>query len=1215
MFLTVYLSRAVPLAKDVPYVGVAFSPQIQPNTPWYKFLNTNSSSSYPSTTAPTSLSSNITNRTYSFSTRRGRNYELGRIEAGSCDIVVDDTDSSFDPNNTSSQFYPNLLPFRPLSVHCAYPLTGNLLNDTNLAPLGSDTTRISVGANDSNFELGVISNWKGTGLLANTAPYSGTYCLWVNYLGSANLDVPTVAGKQVTISFYYRHTGATTSNTFYVYDGGYLSSGSNLLGSVALPNNSSAWTQKTITVTPSSSKLSFRTTSSLTGTAYLKLDNVQVEFGSSAGTYTTTGPTVYNLFNGFVERYPTNSQAPNRSEASIVATDAIASMSQVNLQGFYQAQVFTDTSPALYYYPMSDNAGSTTAANNSAYSQLPLTPATLNNYASNITFGEESAKTGVLGGATTGVTTYTIAGNGNLPQGTYLGNQAVQDISFASGQTYTFSFWVREDFSTADNLFFFANYLGSNTTGSPSDNMFGVGLSNSGKFAAYASSTAGGDQRFLSSTTIVAGQWYFVSLAVTYNGGNSYNLDLTVNDTTTTNVWSNGNANITVDNFFIGGAGLFPTGTSFAHFTVHRGAIQPVDYYAVGAYAQATNSSVPEQTGTRFSNTMEYFSGFANVPTYHDLGVSQMLEFSPTNTPLVDYIQTIADTEGGEWYVDGEGYVTFKDRHSRLQKLVPKVVFGDGSGEIPFENTETIYNYDPTYVYNNVTVSRANGVVVNAQDQQSLTNYFPRSYDRQLYNTSDSEAVDAAYFLLSRYSSPQKRAEKIVLTPAANPAVWSTALSLEIGDLVRINERPLGGVNSSVDCFIEAVEHSYEGQSGDWITTVTLSPVFRYYWNLSTVSLIVDGGTTNNNLVVTKSGSTLGNKRDIIAGQLLQGTDSPSGFTSIFVVAGAVTETSTTISMPVQSLGYITSGSNTILSTTLTSSILMDTTTTATLADSTLDSTTGSYLIDSEIVSGSVSGNTLTITARAQFSTIQTAAGTASTGGNSYSHLSGSTVYYISNGGVIPTGTVTEILPNQITSYPYALDTVSRDAFSTLGSWVGTLNTGTYTNSAGTVKYSTFTANPTQDFLNYPQSDLTAGQLLSIGSENVAVVSVSQPTSTANWTLNAHKVTQSAATLSADLSLDATTVTTSSAVTASAILIDNEFMTVTAGSGTTSLTVVRGTPDSAVWGILNSGQHFSGATIYTLVNAGCSGTYAANSGIIEGYNKTTAVSGTARLGY
>jgi hypothetical protein len=263
---------------------------------------------------------------------------------------------------------------------------------------------------------------------------------------------------------------------------------------------------------------------------------------------------------------------------------------------------------------------------------------------------------------------------------------------------------------------------------------------------------------------------------------------------------------------------------------------------------------------------------------------------------------------------------------------------------------------------------------------------------------------------------------------------------------------------------------------------------------------------------------------------------------------------------------------------------------------------------------------TLTITARAQNGTTQTVSGTDGVGANSYSHLTGATIYYINGTNITPTGAWTEILPNQFTRKPYAMDTTDRSAFSTLGSWYNTLNTGTYTNSTGTIKYSTFTVNPLTDVINYPQSDIAVGQILSVvnasnTAESIAVVQVPPPANNGTWNVYGYKVTKGSQTLSANVDIDATTITTSSAVTASAIVVGGEFMTVTAGSGTTSLTVVRGTPDLTAWGVLGQSPHYQGDAVYVVTNAGCSGTYAVGSAIIEGYNTTTVTNGSARLGY
>jgi hypothetical protein len=508
--------------------------------------------------------------------------------------------------------------------------------------------------------------------------------------------------------------------------------------------------------------------------------------------------------------------------------------------------------------------------------------------------------------------------------------------------------------------------------------------------------------------------------------------------------------------------------------------------------------------------------------------------------------------------------------------------------------------------------------VVSAQDQTSVANYFPRSYERTLYNTADTEAVDAAYFLLSRYKDPHLRPETIKLTPVRNPAIWSTALGLEIGDLVRVNKRPIGGTAIAVDCFVERVEHSYDAQTADWITTVTLSPVFGYYWNLSSITGTADNTSSTNTLVVAKS-TSIATARDIVAGQLLQGVDNNNpDLYAVAVVYGQPTETATKVTIPIRLIGLFDQGYNGIKSTTLAGNILLDSINTCALSSTALNGTTGSYLIDSEIITGSVTGSTLTITARAQNSTLQTASGTDDTGANSVSHLAGATIYYINASNVQPYGTWTEVLPNQLTRKPYSVATITQNAVSKLGSWYNTLRTGTYTTAGTTAFYNQFTVNPIEDILNYPQSDIAVGQLLTlVGSSNetVAVAEVNVPAADTTWTFTGYKVTQSAATLSADVGIDTTTITTSSAVTATVILVGNEFMRVTAGSGTTSLTVVRGTPELARFGILSCAPHYVRDKIYVATNAGCTSTYSAGSAIIEGYNQPTVITGTARLGY
>ena len=72
----------------------------------------------------TALASNtwddITDYVISFSTRRGRSDALGRMEAGSATLVLDNSDRAFAPLYLSSPFYPNIKPMKKIRMRATY---------------------------------------------------------------------------------------------------------------------------------------------------------------------------------------------------------------------------------------------------------------------------------------------------------------------------------------------------------------------------------------------------------------------------------------------------------------------------------------------------------------------------------------------------------------------------------------------------------------------------------------------------------------------------------------------------------------------------------------------------------------------------------------------------------------------------------------------------------------------------------------------------------------------------------------------------------------------------------------------------------------------------------------------------------------------------------------------------------------------------------------
>lgn len=1253
------------MSRELPLVGVTISPDVQPNSVWYqrlftKFTNAVAvavTSAYNANVSPASNFVSIGQRTYSFKTRRGRTYELGRIESGEAQLEVDNSDGFFDPVNGNANI------FRPVTITAAYPSTGNILNDSNLAkasfadaPTSTDTSRISVGQNDADFELGALSNWyapyasgsaNGPTVQSFVAPYAGTYCMALDGSSTAGvgaLDIPVIPNKPITVSFYAKAGNASNSMYLYVHDGGWKGSVTPVLAGfqTSWSNISTSFARYSFTCTPTGSKITLQLQSQST-TIYV--DNVQVEFASTASTFTTSGPTVRTLFNGFVERYPQTFQAPNRGQANLVATDAIASLSQVKMSNLYEQIVLGDDAPNLYYYPLSENAGSVVARNASPFAQSFMQPVSFNTGGFGFvapTFGVTSAQTGVLGSATTGVDfSCQAAPTPFQVQGGTLQNTNVTDIVFDVGNSYTFSFWVRPQYIAASGLqdvLFGVNAV----TGVPTVNMpFIIGIGNDGAFRVL---TSGGTTP-ITTSAVTAGTWNFISLNVTRTNSTTYTFSCSLNGATaTTGTWSNSDR-IVVNNFVLSGPCAFTTTytpastTTIAHLSIHRGSITPSLYYASGKYAQATSSSAYEQTGTRFGNILSKFSGFKYLPYSTNLGKSQMQPLNTTDTSVVDYIQNIADTENGTWFVDGSGYVTFQDRWQREQKLVPSVIFGDGTGEIPYEGGDVVIDFDPTYIYNDVTIVRNGGLTITTQDTTSLADYYPRSISKTIYNGADTEASDAAYYLLSRYKDPHARPVSITLTPARNPSVFNSALGLEVGDYVRVNKRPLGATAISVDCFVERVEHEFNAQTADWITQVFLSPQIVSYWNLAALRATSNGGGAVNLPRVTKSAnrSTGGifELNDVALGTslLVQYTNTASPpLTYVGVTRPSLcTDGSGYVNLSVQLVKAISSSTNlSDVTGVLGQSLSPDYTGSITLSSPLSSNGNSTIWMNGELMDATGTGSTLTITNRGRYGTTPR------------THFSGETIYATSansfpnpaNGLVLSEFLGgSNVNANQLTRLPYVMGAYNAyDAASVLGSWNNTLYTNSFSTysppntSVPSLLQYVFTLSPLVSKQSYPVNDLEIGQLLSIrqtGGSTLDTFAVAYASSldstTGAFNVNLYQLdnVSSALSLSTSMSIDATTITATTAFPnpCYAVWVDGEFMSVVSGAGTTTLTVVRGTPDAGAYPRLQaSSRHTAGARIYAMPNAAGVGTFPIGAPVVEGATDTI-ITGTTRLGY
>src|SRR5215831_16279133 len=202
-------------------------------------------------------------------------------------------------------------------------------------------------------------------------------------------------------------------------------------------------------------------------------------------------------------------------------------------------------------------------------------------------------------------------------------------------------------------------------------------------------------------------------------------------------------------------------------------------------------------------------------------------------------LQTVADTEIGDLYIDGSGRLVFRSRYGILndtRSSTPQAVFGDAPGTAETAGTENAYytasrNRDDTTLANDIQATRTGGgVMQQATDAASVVTYkFPRSYARSdLLQQDDATVLSWAQWVLYISKAGEARFDTLIIKPLRDPAnLWPLALGLDIGTRIQIWRRPPGtAAPVTRDCFIRGIAHTWD--TGSWQTTFTLQDATKY---------------------------------------------------------------------------------------------------------------------------------------------------------------------------------------------------------------------------------------------------------------------------------------------------------------------------------------------------------------------------------------------------
>lgn len=202
-----------------------------------------------------------------------------------------------------------------------------------------------------------------------------------------------------------------------------------------------------------------------------------------------------------------------------------------------------------------------------------------------------------------------------------------------------------------------------------------------------------------------------------------------------------------------------------------------------------------------------------------DAGVASLQADTPAaNTNVVDYIQTVTDTEFGAFYMSRAGLATFQDRNT-VQNFTSTTLLG-GTG-IPISGLSIDYGSES--LANEITLTRLNGGTASAVGTASQTAYGISELSKTgLLFSTDGQLSDLASYLLSQYKDPKLRISEVtVLMDGLSEAQRGTVAALDVTSPLTVTVSPAVGSAITQFAVVDRIAHSIT--PGRHLVTLSMS--------------------------------------------------------------------------------------------------------------------------------------------------------------------------------------------------------------------------------------------------------------------------------------------------------------------------------------------------------------------------------------------------------
>jgi hypothetical protein len=504
-------------------------------------------------------------------------------------------------------------------------------------------------------------------------------------------------------------------------------------------------------------------------------------------TYNTV---TYDLFSGYIDRWEQQYQHPGNATAVVSATDAFKVFAAKDLpSSAYAAEVRADGPVA--WWRLGEPAGATTAFDTIGGHHL-----------------------GIVGAPTLGVASLVSREPNTATQFlTTLDGAVADNTSPLASPPMTLEVVFAASVPTPVGL-----YLTAQSHNDPPSTVMRLGVGTTA--ATLEVFAAAGSVSITGTTNVVDGDAHHIAGTWAADGTVTLYVDGAADGTgnVTTNVFPPGGTSLTI------GDPVGPFGSSM------EGTYDEVAWYGTALSAariavHAAQVATPwdgDTTGQRINRVLDTV-GWPAADRDIDTGDSTLGPTDLTGS-LLSYLQKVEESEGGLLFVTKDGKARFRSRHNGLN-LVSQATFGDGGGT-ELEYTDITFDYSESLVYNEIRVSRTDGVLQVAEDTTSQAAYGERTYTSDgLMGDSDTESLDRANFLLGKYKDPVFRTTRMVTQPSGGneAGLYPQVLGRELGDKVTVRRKPQN-VGATIDqaVIIQGIRHDFAALS--WVTEFALAP-------------------------------------------------------------------------------------------------------------------------------------------------------------------------------------------------------------------------------------------------------------------------------------------------------------------------------------------------------------------------------------------------------